>query len=114
MDSENLENKISQDDSTDTVSEESSLPSTIINPIDTLFPKIDYSKPVSPPVIQITSIRSNPSKLRLRKNIEDILGENTTQFLDTLTDIMYDRIYLNKKPVTAYEEVVNYIEKRLQ
>lgn len=108
MDSENIQNNNPDDDSSDTASS----PSTVINPIDTLFPKID-STTGSVNKKQITSIRSNPSKLRLRKNIEDILGENTTQFLDNITDIMWDRIYLNKKSVTPYDEFVNYIEKRL-
>lgn len=115
MDSKNIQNNNPDDDSSDTASSStSSTSSTVINPINTLFPKIYSSTTTgSTNKKQITSIRSNPNKLRLRKNIEDILGENTTEFLDNITDIMWDRIYLNKKSVTPYEEFITYIEKRL-
>lgn len=75
---------------------------------DILFPE----KP-PPPVIHSPEVRVNAAKLRLKNKISNIIGDNTVEYLDYLTDMVYNYIYFDKVPPPNILETVKYIKNRL-
>ena len=60
-----------------------------------------------------TEVRINSAKLRLRNKVKEINGDDTVEFIDYLTDLVYNYIHFEKMPPSNMLERVKYIKNRI-
>lgn len=78
---------------------------------DILYPE---EEKVEPHYIQSPDARSPPIKRRLKLRIKNIIGESSDEYLDYITDSMYNYKYLDMRYPDNLKEIIEYLNKRLE